>query len=289
MKHWAPILIFLFTAPLLGAASPQKTSQGITAGSRVAILRHISSEFVIAKLALPGGKHGFFFHSDGRLDQGKNDAAFRIRGRAINPGSPVQITRIRFKKDRIIFEINGGGGSQKKWYQRIQVTASGGARARRVGDESTKAPAWGAHLNLLFKGPIPDLTVEELKKLLSPVLDFNRRRPTILYSPEVPKKFKIAIRKHEVLVGMSRDAVLSSKGTPDRRIRETRDGIEYEEWIYGNPPALLFVVFDGDMVIRIQQFGAVEEKTTASDPKAPPSVPEAISENSSAETTLPSP
>ncbi len=285
MKHWAPILIFLFTAPLLWTASPQKTSQGITEGSRVAILRHISNEFMIAKLALPGGKHGFFFHSDGRLDKWKNDAAFRIRGRAINPGSPVQITKIRFKKDRIIFEINGGGGGQKKWYQRIQV--SGGAGVRRVGDESTKAPAWGANLNLLFKGPIPDLTVEELKKLLFPVLDFNRRRPTILYSPEVPKKFKVAIRNHEVLVGMSHDAVLSSKGTPDRRIRETRDGIEYEEWIYGDPPALLFVVFDGDMVIRIQQFGAVEEKKTASDPAAPPPAPEPISENSSAETALP--
>ena len=288
MKHWTPILIFLFTAPLLWAASPKKTSKGITEGSRVAIIRHISSEFVIAKLAMPGGKHGFFVHSDGRLDKGRNDAAFRIRGRAINPGSPIQITKIRFKKDRIIFEINGGGGSQKKWYQSIKVSG-GPAGARRVEDENSKAPAWGANLNLLFNGPIPDLTVEELKNLLSPVLDFNRRRPTILYSPEVPKKVKRAIRQHEVLVGMNRDAVLSSKGTPGRRIRETRDGIEYEEWIYGNPPALLFVVFDGDMVVRIQQFGAAEEKTTASDSKASPSVPEPISENSSAEETLPPP
>ena len=288
MKHLAPILIFLFAAPLLWAASPKKTSKGLTEESRVAILRHISSEFVIAKLALPGGKHGFFLHSNGWIDKGKNDAAFRIRGRVVNPGSPIQITKIRFKKDRIIFEINGGGGSQKKWYQRIQVTG-GGVGARRVDNENSKAPAWGANLNLLFKGPIPDLTVEELKKLFSPVLDFNRRRPTILYSPEVPKKFKEAIRKKEVLVGMSRDAVLSSKGTPDRRVRETHDGIEYEEWIYGVPPALLFVVFDGDMVIRIQQFGAAEEKTTASDTKASSSAPESISDNSSPDTTLPPP
>ena len=86
------------------------------------------------------------------------------------------------------------------------------------------------------------------------MLDFSRRSPTALYSPEVPPKFKEAIKNHQVVVGMDRDAVLSSKGPPDRRVREERDGVEQEDWIYGTPPHVLFVTFDGDSVIKVQQY-----------------------------------
>jgi hypothetical protein len=53
---------------------------------------------------------------------------------------------------------------------------------------------------------------------------------------------------------MDRDAVLSAKGPPDRKVRETRDGVEQEDWIYGLPPNVLFVTFDGDKVVRVKQF-----------------------------------
>jgi len=53
---------------------------------------------------------------------------------------------------------------------------------------------------------------------------------------------------------MDRDAVLSAKGTPDRRVREVRNGAEQEDWIYGNPPHVLFVTFDGDQVVRVTQY-----------------------------------
>jgi hypothetical protein len=76
----------------------------------------------------------------------------------------------------------------------------------------------------------------------------------VLYSPTVPPKFKDAIKKHEVVVGMDRDAVLSSKGAPDRRVREVRDGVEQEDWIYGTPPHVLFVTFDGDQVVAVKQY-----------------------------------
>jgi hypothetical protein len=53
---------------------------------------------------------------------------------------------------------------------------------------------------------------------------------------------------------MDRDAVLSAKGSPDRRVREVRDGAEQEDWIYGLPPHVLFVTFDGDQVVNVKQY-----------------------------------
>jgi hypothetical protein len=97
------------------------------------------------------------------------------------------------------------------------------------------------------------LTVEQVKQRLGSVLDFERRSPTVLYSPRVPPEIKEAIKKHEVIVGMDRDAVLSSKGPPDRRVRELREGVEVEEWIYGLPPHVLFLTFDGDTVVSVRQ------------------------------------
>jgi hypothetical protein len=53
---------------------------------------------------------------------------------------------------------------------------------------------------------------------------------------------------------MDRDSVLSSKGAPDRKVREERDGVEQEDWIYGLPPHVLFITFDGDTVVKVTQY-----------------------------------
>ena len=71
----------------------------------------------------------------------------------------------------------------------------------------------------------------------------------------MPEKFKEAIKKHEVLLGMNRDAVLSAKGAPFRKVRQTAaNGVETEDWLYGLPPHTLFVTFNGDTVVKIQQY-----------------------------------
>ena len=85
-------------------------------------------------------------------------------------------------------------------------------------------------------------------------MDFERHSPTVLYSPSVPPEIKEAIRQHKVIVGMDRDAVLSAKGPPDRKVREVRDGVQQEDWIYGLPPRVLFVTFDGDTVVTVRQY-----------------------------------
>ncbi len=114
--------------------------------------------------------------------------------------------------------------------------------------------AYGSSVTLDFGKPMPDLTVAQLKKILAGVLDFERHSPTVLYSPNVTPQIRDAIEHHNVIVGMDRDAVLSAKGPPDRRIREETDSSEKENWIYGLPPHVLYVTFDGDQVVAVRQY-----------------------------------
>jgi hypothetical protein len=52
---------------------------------------------------------------------------------------------------------------------------------------------------------------------------------------------------------MNRDMVIYAKGRPPRKVRETANEVEYEEWIYGTPPEDVdFVRFVGDEVVRVE-------------------------------------
>ena len=129
-----------------------------------------------------------------------------------------------------------------------------GTQTRPIAQDSQRVLAFGSYVTLAFPDKMPELTVPQVKQLLSGVLDFERHSPTVLYSPAVPPHIKEAIKNHQVTVGMDRDAVISSKGAPERKVREVRDGIEQEDWIYGLPPHVLFVKFDGDQVIEVKQY-----------------------------------
>jgi len=246
--------IVLLTVALVtfGLARPLVANKGLTEASRIEIIRGISSEIVVAKVALPRGKHGLSLNSQGTIDEQKLATEMKENGAAIRAGMPVEITRITFKPDQLLFEINHGGKSGKKWYQHIEMSVGG--TATPVGPQDAPVLAYGSYILLTLPLNAPTLTVDQVKKMLAPVLDFDRHSPTVLYSASLPPKTKAAIQKHEVLVGMDRDAVLSSKGPPDRKVRETRDGDEQEDWIYGAPPHSLFVTFSGDTVIKVKQY-----------------------------------
>ena len=164
---------------------------------------------------------------------------------------PVEISKLTFKSNEIVLELNGGAKGSGKWYQHIEIGIGG-----PTAPISQQPPvlAYGSSVTLVFPGKVPKLSVDQVKQALGNVLDFSRHSPTVLYSPEAPPQVKEAIKNHQVIVGMDRDAVLSSKGPPDRRVREERDGVEQEDWIYGLPPHVLFVTFDGDSVIKVHQY-----------------------------------
>lgn len=248
VPRWATLGLALMVAlppPAFGSKIDPRQA------ARIELIRGLGSEVGVSKVALPRGKKGIVVDAQGQLDKEKSDVELRFNGMAIRPGMPVQITKIVFKPDRITFEINGGGKKSKKWYQRIEVGM--GTTTRPVAPEAPVL-AYGSFITLILpeKGQPP--TVPKAKELLASVVDFERRSPTTLYTPQVPPQFKEAIKKHQVIVGMDRDSVLSSKGPPDRRVREVRDGVEQEDWIYGLPPHVLFVTFDGDNVTKVQQY-----------------------------------
>jgi hypothetical protein len=249
-KIVAMLLGAMLTVVTLTASLPARES--ISESSRISLIRGLSSEIAVSKVTLPRGKHGLYLDSRGKIDEKKAAAEMKENGAAVRPGMPVEITRLTFKPDRIVFEINHGGKSGRKWYQRIEIGVGGATNP--ITPDNGPVLAYGSWVSLTFPDKVPDLTVEQVKKMLGPVLDFDRHSPTVLYAPSVPPKVKAAIEKHEVLVGMDRDAVLSSKGPPDRKVREVRDGDEQEDWIYGTPPHVLFVTFSGDNVIAVRQY-----------------------------------
>ena len=237
------VAVFLTGAP--GAADQQLTRE-----SRLELIRGLAHEIAVVKVILPRGKKGMFLSSQGQIDEAKVNGELRQHGVAVRPGTPVEITKVKIDSNRILFEINGGGRKGKKWYQRIEIGGSAGVTT--IAPDSTTV-ALGSSITLTFPGKVPDLNVEQVKAMLAPVLDFNRHSPTVLYLASLPPEVKEAIKNHQVIVGMDRDAVLSSKGAPDRKVREVRGGVEVEDWIYGLPPHVLFVTFENDVVTSVRQ------------------------------------
>jgi hypothetical protein len=92
-----------------------------------------------------------------------------------------------------------------------------------------------------------------LRDLLFPVLDFNARNKEEAYLDTVPPIVKAAIQAHTVLVGMNTEMVVHSRGKAPKKVREKDGEVEYEEWIYGEPPQDVdFVRIVGDEVIRVE-------------------------------------
>jgi hypothetical protein len=243
----ATVALAILAAPARFAAK-----EALSKDARIALIRGLTSEIAVTKISLPRGKHGVVLDPKGNLNQAQAAKEMRMNGPAINPGMPVEITKISFKAHRVVFEINGGGKRGKKWYQRIQISMGGVSQP-----VAKEAPVltYGSWISLKIPDDTQEMTVQQAKNLLASVLDFSRHSPTVLYSPATPPKFKEAIEKHQVLVGMDRDAVLSSKGPPDRKVREDHpDGTQEEDWIYGLPPHVLYVVFEGEVVTQVHQY-----------------------------------
>jgi len=105
------------------------------------------------------------------------------------------------------------------------------------------------------------MTPAQFKEMLHPVFDFDAKSKTEAYLETVPPKVKAAIQNHDVLVGMNREMVTYSLGRPPKKIREKDGDIDYEEWIYGEPPKdVHFVRLIGDEVIRVEVMKVNGEK-----------------------------
>ena len=128
----------------------------------------------------------------------------------------------------------------------------GNATTPISGGGQTNAPG-GTVIAILYDGPIGETNSDEIKKLLAPILDFEKNSITVDPIESLPEPIKEAVRAKKVVEGMNRDQVLLAVGKPVRKTRENKDGIEYEDWIYGEPPGRVsFVTFAGDKVVKVK-------------------------------------
>lgn len=229
---------------------PAKCADELTPEARIAIIRGLTAEYANAKVLLPRSKKPLPFKADGTWDKEKWNDATREFGPAARLGDQVQITRVSIEGDRIELEINGGLKSGVKWYERIEVGV--GNRTSPVGQGG--AATAGTNIALVFPKRVPPLEVSEIKKLLAPVLDFDRRSATEQYVETLPEPIREAIKAKKAVVGMDREQVILAVGKPRHKLRETKDGMEQEEWIYGLPPGrITFVTFEGSKVVKVKE------------------------------------
>ena len=254
-------------APQAGGAAKPSTSPSatLTETSKLALIRYVSGEFAKARKPIPGGKEGFVIYTDKPLNLDSLNRTISIHGAAINTGDPTQITKLEFKEHTIIVDINGGGRPKHNWMDHIQVGMGGPTSAPQASTTETPdnpAPPGiqtgaGGTIYLQFPKNVPDLSPDDLKKLLSPFLDFGgMHSAAVQWIDTLPPEMKKAITDRRPALGMDRDEVVAAIGKPDHKVRERdAEGYDTEDWIYGHPPdKTVFVHFRGDKVSSIKQY-----------------------------------
>jgi hypothetical protein len=254
------IAALLLILPLLLASgwarskqqNPQ-SSQRLSKEQRLEIIRGLSAELCYARVLFPMGKKGLVLRDGNLVAPTPEDMQAMLAefGPAVKPGDRAQITNVAIKGNTIRFEINGGPVRKQKWYQRIEIGGMGGMTPISPSNPNTNPR--GSYVELAFDGHIPSLTPQQVKQMLAPVLDFSAHSPAEAYMSTLPPKVRDAIKDHKVLVGMNHEMVTYAKGRPPQKVRERDGNVDYEEWIYGQPPQEVeFVRFVGDEVVRVE-------------------------------------
>ena len=250
--RFVPVLLsFLLFCVVVASAGDQTTpAPHLSHQTRMNLIRAFEAELVYIRSPFPMGKTGLTL-KDGQVTPSGEALQRMIAmwGPAVKPGDQARISQILVKNDRIHFEINGGAVKRQKWYQHIQFGGGGGMIT--PGDANTNPR--GSYVDLVFKDYVPEMDPQQLKDLLRPVFDFNAKSAVEAYLDTLPPKVRDAIKSHQVLVGMNREMVIAAKGRPTKKIREKDGEVEYEEWIYGDPPQDVdFVRLVDDEVVRLE-------------------------------------
>jgi hypothetical protein len=230
--------------------------------TRYDVIHNFEMQLVYARTLFPMGSKGLQLRQGLITPNGEElRESLAIYGPAIKPGDPVQISWVQIKDDHIHFELNGGPVHRKKWYQKVQISGGTGVPVTPGGNENPQTNPHGSSLDLYFDKYVPEMTGEQLRAALYPALDFTARNKEQAYLDTVPPMVKEAIRAHRVLVGMDTEMVIHAKGKPPKKVREREGETEYEEWIYGEPPADVdFVRIVGDEVVRVETMKVDGEK-----------------------------
>lgn len=244
---WAALAIAGMVLPLAGA-TPR-----ITEAQKIAIIRGLIAEVGIARHALPPDKKGVDVDASGQMLHPAAVADELDRsGVAAKIGDRVAITAIEFKGDQIAFAVNGGP-HKEHWYSHVSISMSGNAQP--VGT-TNQVGARGALITVHFAHAVPPLTLDEVKHDLAGLIDWDPPSKAEEMVKALPAPVKAAIDAHHVLVGMDTSMVVAAMGRTENKTRETdAEGKEYEDWVYGEPPAAtVFVRFMGERVVRVTTY-----------------------------------
>jgi hypothetical protein len=276
------LLALLLLIPALAFAGDTKLSDH----QRQQIIREFLAERPFVHRAFPRGKVGIRIEGD-KITPSEAELKQLVArsGPAAKPGERARITAVHFVHHGIVFEINGGPVKRKKWTDRISIGTAGASPAPTPpssrtppspnDDPSASQPATdslptdadvynnatGSFVFLAIKDDASSLTTDQIKEQLAPVLDFKAMSVAEAYQKSLPPVLAAAVKNHHALVGMDKDMVTYAMGRPPRRIRETKDGLDYEEWIYGAPPQdVEFIRFLGDKAVSIEDMKVSGEK-----------------------------
>jgi hypothetical protein len=242
--------------------SAKPKSATLQEASKLELIRYVSGEFAKAIKSLPAGKEGLIVYVGKPLQPEFLERALATHGAAVNNGDKVQITKLDFQNHQIIVDLNGGGRGKKRLRDRIHIEMAGIPTGQVTNEQEDKGPpglqpGQGSTIYLDFSKPVPDLSPNDLKQLLSPFLDFSKQRSaSVVWVDTLPPEMKKAIQERRPILGMDREQVVAAIGKPDHKIRERdNEGNDIEDWIYGQPPSkTVFVRFHGDRVTNIKQY-----------------------------------
>jgi hypothetical protein len=237
-------------------------SRPLTADMKVQIIRYIDGEFGKATVSLPGKTNGFTLVVGKPINDQSYRDALRLQGTAIGAGDPVQVTRVTFEAKKIILQLNGGAKKKFHLMDHLQIGLGGDPDPDNIGvpqdSSARRGEGIGAVVVLDYEKPLPDVSPNDIKHELSPLIDFSKTKSAAVNWVEtLPPAFQDAIRDHKALPGMDQQTVIAAVGRPDKKVREANaDGVETESWIYGNPPAqTIFVTFIGEKVAKVEVCG----------------------------------
>ena len=224
----------------------------LTMEDRIELTRGLTAEYANVKVLLPRSKAPLEFNADSTYDKKRWTDIAKESGPAARVGDQVQITKIGIENDRLILEINGGFNGGRKWYSGVQIGVNNGP-SQPVSRNDSNAPG-GTSIAILFHKPLEPIKASVIKKMLAPVLDFEKRSATEIYAETLPPEVQQAIKDKRAREGMTRDEVILALGRPAHKSRETKDGIDLEDWVYGAAPGkITFVTFKGEKVSKVKE------------------------------------
>src|SRR5262245_25823141 len=184
-------LILILCIAIVAPAQAQ-----LSQNAKFEILRTVVAQQAASRVAMPLGADGVELTESGEIDQDKVTRQLDKDGLAIEPGKVVTITQIEFGSKSIDIEIDGGGKKKKSIFDRIQVGV--GSQTRPVGGNDKEENPKGSKIVLKFANKVPvDLTPDQLRAMLDPVLDFNKSNFLKTGVDALPPEFKEAVLAKE--------------------------------------------------------------------------------------------